>query len=214
MTIKEWLDKSGSFRQGLDLLREHGTAADLRIFRPYEKAAFILPDVKDRLIECLKKYVPTEESVEAIRRPIIPQQPKEEPEQVTNLRARGRALKKEESYYHALLVQAAQEEDTAERKKKLAGLAETILEIEFELDEVYGDIRAYENKGIIPITDKQKIIDETVDKMKKRNSLKSRISKIKTLLKEKLPESEKSALTLESEQKQKQLTVLEEELRL
>ena len=214
MTIKEWLNNGGSFRQGLDLLREHGTAADLRVFRSYENATFILPSVKNKLIEYLKRYVPAEEPVEVIERPVVIQQAKEEPEQVTNLRARGRALKKEESYYHALLVQAAQEEDTPERKKKLARLAETILEIELELDEVYGDIRAYENKGIIPITDKQKIIDETVLKMKKRNSLKSRISKIKTLLKGQLEESEKLALTLESEQKQKQLTALEEELRL
>lgn len=211
-SIRKWVQERGSFKEGLDLYRQYGDGKDLRFFEKALKNRFIPPSVKSRLETALKAL--TAEQTQAL--PTIPHDlVKEEPVEVLKLRVEGKKLKKAESFLHAQLVITSKAESSEERKQKLYTLASQIMEIEKELDEVYDQIRAYEQDGILPIADKQKIVKQTVEKMKKRDSLRPRIYKIKKALKKpNLDELQRQVLELELQEKEETLAQIEEELGL
>jgi hypothetical protein len=208
-----YINNPGSFREGLDLYRAYGDGTDLRLFEKALRQKYITSDIKERLIKRLQQLTSTLQTLPssnnngtpAPRNPSAP-----EPETVSQLRQKGRKLKKEEAYLHAQLVTTAQHPD----QSKLYELASAIMEIEYELDDVYGQIRRYEEKGELPIDNRRQLINEVVEKMKRRDSLRPRIYRIKKELKKELDPIDRQKYEQELAEKEAELKQIEEELNL
>lgn len=219
MTIEQYLRDGGSFREGLALYEPH---ADPVIWQRLQKAAglpYVLPSAKKLLIDELTKLSTSKDPITtpavrkggehtggapAVRAPLVA----DEPEAVTQLRQRGRMLKKRESFLHAQLVLISQEKSSLKRKRRLHEIAVEIMEeIEPALDEVYGAIRDWEQAGIAPVDNKGRIVEETVAKMKQYDSLRTRIYQLRGYL------DGKKALTSEERAKYEK-SLLKKELEL
>jgi hypothetical protein len=208
-----YINNPGSFREGLDLYRAYGDGTDLRLFEKALRQKYITSDIKERLIKRLQQLTSTLQTLPSSNNngtpaPRIPSAP--EPEIVSQLRQKGRKLKKEEAYLHAQLVTTAQHPD----QSKLYELASAIMEIEYELDDVYGQIRRYEEKGELPIDNRRQLINEVVEKMKRRDSLRPRIYRIKKELKKDLDPIDRQKYEQELAEKEAELKQIEEELNL
>jgi hypothetical protein len=208
-----YIKNPGSFREGLDLYRAYGDGTDLRLFEKALRQKYITSDIKERLIKRLQQLTSTLQTLPSSNNPgspapRIPSAP--EPEIVSQLRQKGRKLKKEEAYLHAQLVTTAQHPD----QSKLYELASAIMEIEYELDDVYGQIRRYEEKGELPIDNRRQLINEVVEKMKRRDSIRPRIYRIKKELKKDLDPIDRQKYEQELAEKETELKQIEEELNL
>jgi hypothetical protein len=208
-----YIKNPGSFREGLDLYRAYGDGTDLRLFEKALRQKYITSDIKERLIKRLQQLTSTLQTLPSSNNPgspapRIPSAP--EPEIVSQLRQKGRKLKKEEAYLHAQLVTTAQHPD----QSKLYELASAIMEIEYELDDVYGQIRRYEEKGELPIDNRRQLINEVVEKMKRRDSIRPRIYRIKKELKKDLDPIDRQKYEQELAEKEAELKQIEEELNL
>jgi hypothetical protein len=208
-----YINNPGSFREGLDLYRAYGDGTDLRLFEKALRQKYITSDIKERLIKRLQQLTSTLQTLPSSNNPgspapRIPSAP--EPEIVSQLRQKGRKLKKEEAYLHAQLVTTAQHPD----QSKLYELASAIMEIEYELDDVYGQIRRYEEKGELPIDNRRQLINEVVEKMKRRDSIRPRIYRIKKELKKDLDPIDRQKYEQELAEKETELKQIEEELNL
>jgi len=218
--LVSYVKNPGSFRDGVDLYRAHGDGTDLRLFEKALKQKYVSSDIKERLLNRLKSLVPA--STDLRSRSEGGQKKKGgdlrpstfEPEVVTQLRHKGRKLKKEESYYHAQLVTMAQQPESKDRKTKLYELASAIMEIEYELDDIYGQIRRYEEKGDLPIDNRRQLINEVVEKMKRRDSIRPRIYRIKKELKKDLEHIDRQKYEQELAEKEAELKKIEDELNL
>jgi hypothetical protein len=208
-----YINNPGSFREGLDLYRAYGDGTDLRLFEKALRQKYITSDIKERLIQRLQQLTSTLQTLPSSNNPgspapRIPSAP--EPEIVSQLRQKGRKLKKEEAYLHAQLVTTAQHPD----QSKLYELASAIMEIEYELDDVYSQIRRYEEKGELPIDNRRQLINEVVEKMKRRDSIRPRIYRIKKELKKDLDPIYRQKYEQELAEKETELKQIEEELNL
>jgi hypothetical protein len=208
-----YINNPGSFREGLDLYRAYGDGTDLRLFEKALRQKYITSDIKERLIKRLQQLTSTLQTLQSSNNPgsPAPRNPSDpEPEIVSQLRQKGRKLKKEEAYLHAQLVTTAQHPD----QSKLYELASAIMEIEYELDDVYGQIRRYEEKGELPIDNRRQLINEVVEKMKRRDSIRPRIYRIKKELKKDLDPIDRQKYEQELAEKETELKQIEEELNL
>jgi hypothetical protein len=208
-----YIKNPGSFREGLDLYRAYGDGTDLRLFEKALRQKYITSDIKERLIKRLQQLTSTLQTLPSSNNPgtPAPRNPSApEPEIVSQLRQKGRKLKKEEAYLHAQLVTTAQHPD----QSKLYELASAIMEIEYELDDVYGQIRRYEEKGELPIDNRRQLINEVVEKMKRRDSIRPRIYRIKKELKKDLDPIDRQKYEQELAEKETELKQIEEELNL
>lgn len=215
--IAIWLSQGGSFAEGLSLYRAYGDGRNLRKLEAVEKMTFVPPSAKQLLHECLKAIPDVPDAIDDKPRRSTPRSSPnpDEPTEITTLRQRGRMLKKRESYLHAELVMVSNQPPSEERKEKLFELAREILvDIEFELDKVYGSIREWEEDGTLPVAGKQLIVQETVAKMKKRESLRTRISRVRGWLDggKKITDQERKEYEKELLEKGAQLRTLDEEL--
>lgn len=215
--VLAYLDNPGSFRDGVDLYRTYGDGTDLRLFEKSMKQKYVSTDIKERLIKRLRSLTsnaqyPTSNVQHLTPEPRNPGTP--EHPIVTDLRAKGRKLKKEESYLHAQLVTTAKDTAQKDLQVKLYDLAAAIMEIEYELDDVYGQIRRYEEKGDIPIDNRRQLIYEVVEKMKRRDSIRPRIYRIKKELKKELDHVDRQKYEQELAEKEAELKQIEEELNL
>jgi DNA repair exonuclease SbcCD ATPase subunit len=202
--IAKYLDEGGSFREGVDLLEQAGGTV-----RPYRKilaGGFISTEEEEALNEALRPFSEHTYDVRTLGN--------KEPDAVLEVRARVRALKKKESYLHAQMTIKAEEPESESREKELHELAETIMDLEAELDAEWDQIRAYEEKGTTPVAGVQRIQQETVEKMKHWNNLRSRLYKLRPKVKKAKSEAERIKLMEDQQQLEQELATLEEELRL
>lgn len=207
--VLAYLDNPGSFRDGVDLYRTYGDGTDLRLFEKSMKQKYVSTDIKERLIKRLRSLTSNVQHPKSNIQNLTPEHPI-----VTDLRAKGRKLKKEESYLHAQLVTTAKDTAQKDLQGKLYDLAAAIMEIEYELDDVYGQIRRYEEKGDIPIDNRRQLINEVVEKMKRRDSIRPRIYRIKKELKKELDHVDRQKYEQELAEKEAELKQIEEELNL
>lgn len=219
MTIQQYIDDGGSFRQGVELLRQ----VDSRAAAPFARLLgrpFVDPVQKGKLIAALRAYadVVVRESEQQLgntsphpRRKVA--QPAE-PDVITEYRQRGRMLKKQESFLHAQLVTAAQEEDSDERGQRLYDLADQIMQVEAQLDEVYDDIREYERTGALPVAGKAAVIAETVAKMQRRDSLRSMVYRLRKKVEAEKDPAEKDILQRDLQAKEQEIEQINQELGL
>lgn len=220
--IRDWFKKGCPFVGGVALYQQIQSPYSLGLFLPYLKAKYVPADVMAKLkyaLEVHYKSIKTESQpsppVSAPQSPPVqntfnlPTTKQEEPPEVRQLRHSAAPIHKK----HGLTFYKLQTADTDESRYELA------LQIQKEilpaLDKIYNQIRAYEKKGIIPTSfPNQNIIRDTVKKMQKLNTLNSRISKLKRLLKGDLNDPKKQSYEKELLEKELLITKLRAELPL
>lgn len=216
MTISEYLTQGGSFLAGLQLLRaagDHRTADRLQL---HAQRPFVPPSARAELQEALR-YLEGRPLPEVTAAPPPPAKRPEEPPEIDRLRQQGRLLKKREARLHAELCLVAQQEENEERAGRLHSIAREIMEdIEPQLDDIYGQLRAWDQEGVPPVSDRRRIMEETVAKMNRRETLRSRIYRLRKWLDggKNLSEEKRRAYQVELNEKELELREIEESLGL
>lgn len=209
--IRQWIDNEGSYLSGVDLLRRSTGKLPTQI-ATYAKRPAITGAIYDELVILLLNQLPTGYEQPAP----VERSRQDEPDAVVALRKRGIVLKKEEAAIHGKLKALGLREDAHLYQKELHELAmKMMFEVQPGLDEVYDALRAWENKGILPVPGQVRIVQETVIKMKRRESLKQMISKHRRALKEDdLPADEIKRIEADIEAKLQEQRAIENELEL
>jgi len=203
--IQRYLADPGPYNSGLDLLRAGGFPIEqLRVrgrgVRPAERQQLM------RHLEALLQELPDDPAPgggSVVSRPA-------EPESIRRLREKGKRLLKEQSFLHAQLCTATSDDDRYRLAEQLMS------QVVPQVDQVYNTIRLYENTGEDPgLVDRQAIMQETIEKMKKRDSLKTLIRRARRRLeKEKLTPHQRKQIELEKAHRELELEALERELGL
>ena len=197
--IRNWVNSEGSFASGVDLYRRVGGGPHLADFRSYCSRQYLPPGAKDQLRQILEKIAPREAEALDITKPGPPasQAAQQEPESVSALREQGKAVKKRESYLHAQMVFLSRQPETPERKKELYTIAKELIdEITPELDRIYDAIKDFERTGKQPMSNEAQLIKETVQKIRKRDSITTMVYRLRSRL-------SKGVMTKEEEEKTK-----------
>jgi hypothetical protein len=216
--IKDWL-VSGSYFEGVALYRWVQGEYPVRYFEGYEGASYIPEEVEFRLRNSLQKAVenlPNEEMTE------IPSLEEEndrnsvnentpttvEPATIQLLRSEAKLLHKTHSLVHARMVDATKDE-------MRYGFAKQIMEeIIPSLDAIYDKIRGWQDTGELPPATTSNRDRYIIEKMLRRNSLKSRISRINSTMGKGMNEVEKMKLQKELLEKEVELKEIDEEFGL
>lgn len=191
MTVKEWIDNDGSYRDGIALMHELGitnkSLSDM-LYRP-----FIPKSAKEELRKLLSPYIGQQPTSP------LPNRSKVEPPYISSLRQKAVLLLKKRDQVRSQLKVAETDEQRYE-------LAKTLMdELIPSIDEAYGHIKQYEEEGVVPNVQEEDIIQQTVKKMLKLQSLKPRISRLKKMLSGKLTPKERQ--TYDKELLDKELLV-------
>lgn len=221
--IRAWLE-DGCYLDGVALYRRTGGAYPVRTFEGYEHAPYV-PEATERLLRAalldhLATLPPPPPEAgplgEADIEELVPvatggrSQAGQEPDGILRLRLEARLLHKRHALLHARLYDEPEEEKRYE-------LAEEIMETLIPgLDSIYDSIRNWQATGELPLEAKPDgdVVQDTVRKMQRIQSLASRISRLKGALKKKLPDSEAQAYQKELAEKQVEKKRLETELGL
>lgn len=202
--IKYYLEQEGTYSDGVTLLKRTGT--NVSFFEKYLTAFYVPDNVESSLIAALKSNLKeeknTKEKVSFLQ--------KEEPIQIAELREVAKKLHKKHTVLHEQMRNAKTD------LKRYDFAKEIIQSVIPALDDIYDTIRKYEREGIVP-TDykKETVVQETVEKMQKITSLRSRISRLKSWIKnEKLEAELLQKYKIEILEKEVQLKLIESELKI
>ena len=199
MRIKDWIKQGGSFLEGMQLLDQLGIKDS--ILEQAKHRPFITSSDKERLKQLLLPHIELESpskpistaepaSIQAIRRKAILQ------------------LKKRD----ALRAQLAVVPSDQERFEIAQELMEEVIPT---IDRLYDQIHQFEETGEVVREDQQSIIQQTVQKMQRIQSLRPRISRLKNwLTKTDLPTNKKIEYQKELSEKEIELANLLSELNL
>lgn len=229
--IQKWFAQKGSYLQGVNLYRRCGGPYPNRTFEGYEDAPYVPDETENLLRSALLAYlelhqeplqdgageeedVPLNDSDEVfstnkIKKPYRPKT-EQEPAEIQRLRLEARLLHKKHALLHARLM------DEELEKNRLSLIREMMEEVIPALDGIYDDIREWQSTGELPKAGERNadVVAETVQKMLRRDSLKSRISRLKSMLKKKLPDAERMNYEKELLEKEVEKKGIEEELGL
>jgi len=183
--IQAWFKNGKPYSQGVALYRQTGGAYSVVMFERYIGARYIPKNILQRLSMVLSKYLQTNPLVDQAPLPrdqndttrtIVQYVPnkKIEPSEITQLREKAKLLHKRHAFLHAQLSILESDEERYEVAKEI------MEEVIPTLDSIYDQIRVFEKEGKLPIPEKEK---RAVDLLNKRNSLRSRISRLKSILK-------------------------------
>jgi len=160
------------------LLRRFGNVP--RDIEEATRRPFVSPKAKERLKYLLGVILKDfDEMAETVPVPTAPakQRPSEEPAAIQELRARGKALLKEQAYLNARLGVLEDANDRYELARRI------VEEVTPEIDATYNAIRAFEEDGTLPQTPEERdVVSETIAKMKRVDSLKTRLRQLKKTL--------------------------------
>ena len=189
MRIKEAIDKwvsSGKiFVQGVQIYKEIGGSYPHEYFEQYCQAPFVPTEVENNLFYFLSNYkgekaitqafIPNNTHTPAHRTQIPPGQ---EPQIILQLKTKAKSLHKHHVYLKGKLHNTSSEEKRYE-------IAHSIMErIIPEIDQVYQKINNYQDTGQLPSSQTDpSLVAEVVQKMQRRETLKSRLSRLKGLIK-------------------------------
>jgi len=204
--IQQYLAVVGPYNEGLNLLRTAGIPIEhLRVrgrgVRPAERSRLM-----QLLEQCLEELPDDPAAVTGGSSAVRPV----EPESIRRLREKGKRLLKEQSYVHAQLCTAATDDDRYQYADQL------MRQVVPQIDQLYNTLRLYEETGEDPgQVDRQAIVQETIEKLKKRDSLKTLIRRAKRRLdQEKLTPRQRKDIELEKATRELELEALERELGL
>lgn len=176
--IQAWLKGGGSFSSGVDLYRRAGGESLLPEFHQAVQRDYIASSTYNKLCEALSALCNSKPAKNRSNRKIQSQE--NEPAEVLALRQRGRLLKKRESDVHGQMKALAIQDRSGIYEEQLYALAhEMMTEIQPALDETYDAIREWEQSGTLPIAGKAQIIQETVAKMRRLETCRSRCSRLR-----------------------------------
>lgn len=196
--IHTWLKENGSYRDGYYLLEKMG--ADEMVLRPLRAGLdlpFIKPAMKNSLREALQNLVDSiPDGVQVISAAA-------EPQAIKDLRDKAKTLHKEHAYLKAQLISSPTDDDRYV-------LAERIMDnVIPQLDDIYDRIREWEMTGRVRGESRREIVSEVVQKLNRRGSIRSIISRLKKQLQDpKLPAAERQ----EAEKKLTEVTAELEEI--
>jgi hypothetical protein len=170
MTAKEWLEKNGSFNEGVEILRQLG--GNMAVFLPLSQQSYISQADKHRLreaIQSLAAQLPPSHNAK--------QEPAAEPEIIQQYREKGRLMMKLQADTHTRLK-------VSESDQERYVLAEDLMErIIPQLDKVYDALRAWESDSILPVAIEVDSIREAGKKLNKWKTIKDRVIRLKRYLK-------------------------------
>lgn len=202
--IQNWINKGGSFAEGYQLFQVSGARSAL--LNKIAQKNFVGSADKAILrkqLEEIAAALPDE-----VKQTLAAQVALKEPNSIILLREEGRKMKKRESFVHAHLVaEAFAEADPA----KLFELAKEMMEdIHPRLDDIYDTIREYERDGTLPPDEKQKVIADAVKKMSRRDNMRTRIYRLRKMLKDpELPDEDRQRYEAEITEKEQGIKEIE-----
>jgi len=219
--VQAWFSEEGTFGQGMSLLartgEDHATFAKLS---PYLKGHFVPESAKGKLQVTLSNWVkrqPVSEQSEcptpapaAVSAPSVIPTPasnaKVIPDSIAAIKVQAVALHKRHSFVNSQMHQATTDE---ERLKYATEIMEVIIPT---LDAKYDAIRAWEKDGELPSKSvEQDDFKKAVQMMQRKDSLTSRVSRLKGLIK-KADGSKQQEYEIELLEKEKELLQLKKEL--
>lgn len=169
--IQTWLTHGGSYRDGYYLLEKVG--AEEGVLRPL-RAGLDLPYIKPAMKESLRQAL--QSLLDSIPEGVQVISAAAEPQAIKDLRQKARELHKEHAYLKAQLINSAGEDDRYI-------LAERIMEnVIPSLDDLYDRIREWETTGRVRGESRREIVSEVVQKLNRRGSIRSIISRLKKQL--------------------------------
>jgi hypothetical protein len=184
--IQKWFDEEGSYMNGVALMGLAGY--DNRRFQIYLSAAFVPYDIQQRLNSLLSSYLIEHPAEEALEKTEVRASPstysipqKNEPDAILALREKAKKWHKKQAMLHAEMRSAALAED----EKKTYEYAREIMEdVIPTLDEIYDNIRKFQETGELPsLAATNDIVAQTVQKMERLYSFRSRVSRLKGKIK-------------------------------
>lgn len=185
-------------------------------FAPYMDAEFLPDRIENQLVEIFYSWlsiqpeVPSSES-NYVDQDVPPEKRVVEPDAIVHLRERGKILLKEQAFLHSQLSVAESDEDRFDIAKKLLGKNGVVGKI----DRVYNGLREFEKTGSIPaIAAPSSLKEKILLQIKKRDSLKPRISRLKSKLKGDLPPKDRLKYEKELLEKEALVADIEKELEL
>lgn len=199
--VQQWLGEGGSFRDGVTLLEMAGALAATRRHAPSLSQAFISPREKEALrvdMVRLLGQLPEDETSAPAPAPGTPS-PQKIPDTPRIAALRNKAillLKARSDLKGRLLVRGLDDVEKYSDADRFEIAREIMLENVPALDEIYSQIRRFEDDGIEPADDAAMIRAQAVEEMKQVNSLRSKISRIQKAKKggEKIDEEELDSL--------------------
>jgi len=196
--IQQYLANLGTYNEGLQLL----SAAGISIEHLRVRGRGVRPEERSRLMQMLEQCL-EELPDDPVARPV-------EPESIRRLREKGKRLLKEQSYVHAQLCTATTDDDRYKYADQL------MRQVVSQIDQVYNTLRLYEETGEDPgQVDRQAIVQETIEKLKKRDSLKTLIRGHRRKLEKKnLTNAQRREIEQEKARRELELEALERELGL
>jgi len=208
--VSEWLKNGCPYLPGVAILRANMQYSPYAIsmFEGFEDADYIPERLEEKLRYCLsqipeKELVNPPSPVTTDTIVINTVEVKElEPEAILMLRYKARKLHKRQAYLHAQLSLLETDEDRY-------NAAHEIMDVVIPaLDKIYDQIRSWKETGDLPrsSSDYDRGFQEGVEALNRINSLGSRISKLKGLLKKNITDKEK--LRYEKELLDKQLELI------
>lgn len=208
--IKRYIDRPTSIDQGIKLLQligEDSSSID------HVKKSRNIDDVCSLLASAIgieiKKVEKTTEKIRDAQGADIPTLSidQKEPDAIQDIRKKAKDLHKQHSAIHQQMVSASSVEDRAHFANKIMN------DIWPSLDEHYDNIREFHRTGKLP-DEVNKIQQETVEKMRRYESLRHKISRTAKKVKNETDKVKKSALQYDLIKYQEQREAIKIELDL
>ena len=182
--IQSWFKEKGNYKEGVQLLQQTGTKT--QTFQRYMKAKSVPPTIKAKLRTKLEAYLkknPVKKKAYKPKAAPAPPPDPTEPPAIQQLREKAILLHKQQAAVHTEMRISALKGGTNEIIAY--HLAKKLMEdIVPHLTKIYNNIRHWKATGELPaVVDTDDIVQETVKKMLRRESLKSRLSRLKGKLK-------------------------------
>lgn len=213
--IYTWLEADGPYTQGVALFRQTGGYKPVDYYERYYHLPYLPAGIKDQLKRDLQKYINVNPPTRAIDQPILTTKPEEpkEPEAIIALRQKAIPLHKRYSHLKGELYTLDQQ--GASPKEIYEVCHEIMSETIPALDNIYDQIREWQRTGEVPEMPRPVLVEQTVQKMKRINSLRSGIANIKSKLRKgNLSEAEAMAYEQDMVKKEAEIAELEAELGL
>ena len=214
-SIQKWIHDGQVYVEGVRIYRQIGGSYPLHYFEQYCEAPFVPTEVEAHLYFFLSTYDGPDQSdstsiPQSIDTPAIsPIQRPEDPTIIQQLRQKAKSLHKQHDYQKGQLHQASSPQERYE-------IAQSIMEVTIPaLDKTYHQLRVYEQTGALPSMNADPdLVATIVKKMQHRETLKSRLSRLKGLLKKTTDGETRGKYRKEQIAKALELAELEQELGL
>lgn len=191
--IRRWISEGGSFRQGVGLLEMAGAIRLATRHRCVLKASSYVDAGRKKalrwdLVTVLKGLPddspaatpPLPGTAPCAPPPAAPQPPADTPV-ITALRSRGvNLLKTRSDLKGRLLAMSIDAPDLYSDEERYELASEIMIDNVGALDETYGAIRRFEREGIEPAGDAEQKYRQGVEDMREINSLRPRISRLRS----------------------------------